>query len=789
MKRGFIGLLFVLMPALGFGQGCLGTPGQVTWRYWLSMPVINGVDTSALLSDPRYPGFPDGSQTLASLQSPLNFTDYFASSMRAFIKPTETASYRFNVTGDDRVVVYFSPTGPENRRQVVAEVITWTNRTEHTKSPLQTSAWFTLQAGQTYYVEVMHLEGIGGDHATLYWQKSTESTWQVIDFRHLVDYGCWANCPPAGSPCDDGDPTTQNDVQDGSCHCLGEAPKPVACIGNRGGVDAYFFDGIPGSYVENDLLNAPQFPLVPSRREFLRGAGGPSSPHTRDQYGSLVQGYLTVPVTGNYQFNLTGDNQALFFLSRNHDPAFLQTHQLVVMNGVGEYQHGVSRLQSTSPLFLEKGKYYYFEFLHKENTSRDFFQLYWRTPFATSAQWRQIPGVYLFDYTCELACVPAGTPCDDGNPLTNGDQFNATCECVGTPCSGPDCLDPRISYQPFANCLVTDNLIAQADEQWLSCQYAPNPNPLRSTSSHWIEYQFDQRLEVGASRIWNYNVPNETNKGFRQVWVDFSEDGTTWQSLGQFTWPEAPGLADYAGFVGPDFQKRRIKKLLFTALNTHGDASCAGFGKITWEASVCEPVNTPCDDGDPLTIRDQYNDQCECLGIPIDCRLNVVTLDRSPMEVPAVRANQRIIAESTIQQSSSVAFTAGNSIVLLPGFLVESGGVFSAQIETCIRTALSEELAKGQIAMLQDTLGDMRQVIYQLPTSGRVVLQIRKLSGEVVQTLFQGNQPQAKTFIKWIPTQRLEPGRYNVVLTGEDWELNQEFLVSSKGKKGLEASK
>ncbi|MFN3588685.1 MAG: PA14 domain-containing protein [Spirosomataceae bacterium] len=779
--RSSILIIFLLFATRGiYAQSCLGTPGQVTWRYWLNMPASNSSDTSALYTNEKFPSFPDGFQTLASLQTPVNFTDNFAASMRAFIKPIETASYRFNITGDDRVVVYFSETGPENKKKVIAQVLSWTGRTEHTKSPEQTSALFNLTAGQTYYIEIIHLEGSGGDHASLYWQKSTETAWQVVDFRYLIDYACWGNCPPVGTPCNDGDPTTSNDVQDGNCHCIGEAPKPTSCVGKRGGVEAYYYDNIPGSYVENDLLNAPQFPLVPSRKEYLPSANGPLKPNSRDQYGSMVQGYLTVPVSGNYQFNLTGDNQTMFFLSKNHDPAFLQTHQLIVVNGLGEYQHGASRFQSTSPLFLEKGKYYYFEILHKENTSRDFFQLFWQTPFGVNPQqWRRIPGVYLFDYTCELACVPAGTPCDDGNALTNDDKFDGNCNCTGTPCSGPDCADPRVSYQPFADCLVTDNLVAQANEQWLSCQTSGNPNPIRTQQSHWIEYQFDQTQQISTSRIWNYNVANETSKGFRDVLVDYSEDGTTWKFLGQFTWPEAPGQVDYAGFKGPDFQKKRIKKVLFTALNTYGDLACAGFGKMSWEATVCEPSGTPCDDGDPLTIRDEYNSACECRGIPIDCRTDSVILGRYPIDQPNVNAVQFISSESTIANNTSVAFTAGKSIVLLPGFEVAYGGVFSAKIEACIRTAVSQELEKGHLTMLQDTSADYRQVIYQLPTAGRILLQIKKETGEVVQTLFQGVQQQAKTFIKWIPTQRMAAGKYQIVLSGEDWEISQDFHVDS----------
>ena len=34
--------------------------------------------------------------------------------------------------------------------------------------------------------------------------------------------------------------------------------------------EAYYYDNIVGSYVENDLINAPKFPLLPDRKEKLR---------------------------------------------------------------------------------------------------------------------------------------------------------------------------------------------------------------------------------------------------------------------------------------------------------------------------------------------------------------------------------------------------------------------------------------------------------------------------------------------------------------------------------------
>ncbi|MBK7223336.1 MAG: hypothetical protein IPH94_19160 [Saprospiraceae bacterium] len=39
---------------------------------------------------------------------------------------------------------------------------------------------------------------------------------------------------------------------------------------------------------------------------------------------------------------------------------------------------------------------------------------------------------------------------------------------------------------------------------------------------------------VLTTQVWNYNVPNQTSKGFQSVAVDYSEDGVSWQNLAKF---------------------------------------------------------------------------------------------------------------------------------------------------------------------------------------------------------------------------------------------------------------
>ena len=70
----------------------------------------------------------------------------------------------------------------------------WTNEAEFTKYTEQTSASIPMVAGRYYYVEMLHKEGGGGDHVSLYWQTPTNSTRTIIPGSVLAR---WLDCPPS----------------------------------------------------------------------------------------------------------------------------------------------------------------------------------------------------------------------------------------------------------------------------------------------------------------------------------------------------------------------------------------------------------------------------------------------------------------------------------------------------------------------------------------------------------------------------------------------------------------
>ncbi len=777
-------IFFITVSFTSHGQSCIGTPGQVTWNYWKGF--TSTPDSNALNALEFFPNTPTGSQVLLKLSTPVNFDNYYASYTRGYIQPTVSGTYTFNVTADDKAHFFLSTNDSPSNKIKRAEVLSYTGATEYTKYPSQTSADINLVAGQYYYFELYLFEGSGGDFVNISWKKNAESTWSIIDFNNIYDYGCQVTCAARGTACNDGNPLTTNDTQDGFCNCVGTMPTTNLCIGQKGVVDAYYYDNITGSYVENDLLNAPKFPLLPDRKENLLGAYGPLAPYTADNYGTLVQGYLTVPITGMYEFNITGDNQTFFFLSKNDSIQYKQYHQLAVISGVGEYDHNTSVLQSSSPILLEKGKYYYYEFRHKENTWRDFFSLHWRTPFNTPRTWKKVPANYLFDYKCEVSCIPQNTLCDDGNPFTNNDKINANCECVGTPCTGPDCNDLGAKYKVYDDCSPTNSLTTLAENTWQSCTSAPNPNTARSSATHWIKYSFEDVYILKDSRVWNFNVPDETSKGFKNVVVDYSNDGTTWTALGStYTWPQAPGTTDYAGFIGPNFNDQKAKYVLVSALDNYGSASCSGFSKIAFEAQLCNPKDTPCDDGDPLTSYDKFDNNCNCRGVDISCGSDTLLLGNSTLSAGTIQAKKRIESNSMIPTAQNISFTAGKTIVLLPGFEIKNNAVFSAVIQDCIQQqfmaneAKSNETMAAKNSLIEDdsTTAKLKNIIFRINKPGMVRLNLLDSKGNSVVELINAYQENLGTQQKFIPTQKLKKGRYEVELIIDNNKVSEFFVV------------
>lgn len=127
---------------------------------------------------------------------------------------------------------------------------------------------------------------------------------------------------------------------------------------------------------------------------------------------------------------------------------------------------------------------------------------------------------------------------------------------------------------------------------WISCETAPNPNPLRP-ESHFIMYDFKKVYKLGQMQIWNANDPAHLDWGMRDVAIDYSVDGENWQHAGDFTFPQASGLNTYEGTTGPYLFDVEARFMLITGLNNYG-GECFGLGEL--RVSGEEVIVTEVDD-------------------------------------------------------------------------------------------------------------------------------------------------------------------------------------------------
>lgn len=103
-----------------------------------------------------------------------SFNDNYGSWIRGYVTAPETGDYVFYLTSDDESLLFMTtdnadPLNP-SKTNLICHVPGWANIREWTKYPSQQSAPVALEAGKTYYLELFHKEGTGGDHIVLGWQ-------------------------------------------------------------------------------------------------------------------------------------------------------------------------------------------------------------------------------------------------------------------------------------------------------------------------------------------------------------------------------------------------------------------------------------------------------------------------------------------------------------------------------------------------------------------------------------------------------------------------------------------
>ena len=176
----------VLIPAATY------TTGGVQHSRWVNSD--SGISYNTLLgyveSGTTPPTLEDRLQRLQIPQSDPDLNSY-GQWIRGYIIAPETGAYTFQITGDDRTEFYLSTDRNRANKSLAASITGWTGANEWDKYPTQTSTAISLTAGDTYYFEILHVEGSGGDHFTVAWRRPSmaEGTREVIGSPHLSSTG------------------------------------------------------------------------------------------------------------------------------------------------------------------------------------------------------------------------------------------------------------------------------------------------------------------------------------------------------------------------------------------------------------------------------------------------------------------------------------------------------------------------------------------------------------------------------------------------------------------------
>lgn len=181
----------------------------------------------------------------------------------------------------------------------------------------------------------------------------------------------------------------------------------VSCQTEKGSILREFWRNIPGDSIAF-LTSHPDYPEKPTSRNEIAFIQAPID--QGDNYGTRLRGYLHPPDTGKYVFYLVGDDFTTFYLSTDSTAA-----QIVPVAFVPGWTSSNDFFkfpsQISDSIYMEKGRKYYIELLHKEALGGDHFSVYWKIPSVDSSE--LVRGAYLSPWV-ECVYQESTTGLDEG---------------------------------------------------------------------------------------------------------------------------------------------------------------------------------------------------------------------------------------------------------------------------------------------------------------------------------------------------------------------------------------
>jgi hypothetical protein len=188
--------------------------GVLDWDYYyIGGSVSTSTGVTPLTSDPGYVGnAPDTNVYLSIFDShqitggDLNnnaafgsLGDNYGCSLSGWITPTNSGQYTFFLASDDASELWLSTDATTQAAALIAQETGCCHGFQEPGAPT-TSSPQNLQAGHSYFIQALHIEGGGGDYVEVAWRSSSDTTAATnlppISAQFLSAYAPQVTVPP-----------------------------------------------------------------------------------------------------------------------------------------------------------------------------------------------------------------------------------------------------------------------------------------------------------------------------------------------------------------------------------------------------------------------------------------------------------------------------------------------------------------------------------------------------------------------------------------------------------------
>lgn len=409
-------------------EGC--GAGTLVREIWTG---ISGNQVSLIPRNRR----PNGTEMLTTFEGPSNSGTNYGARIKGFVCPPATGDYTFWIASNDHSELWLSTDAQPQNKILIANVTAATSPRQWDKFTSQRSAPVRLEAGERYYIEAWHKQGVGTDHVAVGWQLPDGEMERPIPANRLSPFT--GNQPPevfimspsdgqvftapaeifirVDAPDTDGfvsrvelfagdnllDEWNQqyewSTVPAGSYDIWARATDDDGAVVTSkkvnitvtgdctaaGKITREFWNGVPGSSVSDIPVDD-----APSGEMELISFEAPANVGTN--YGARVRGFICPPASGDYIFWISSNDHSELWLSTDDDPAN-KMRIAWITGATNPAQWNKFESQRSAPVPLIQGKRYYVEALHKQGVGTDHLAVGWQLPDGTLQ--RPIAGSHL----------------------------------------------------------------------------------------------------------------------------------------------------------------------------------------------------------------------------------------------------------------------------------------------------------------------------------------------------------------------------------------------------------